>query len=129
MPNLTPSQVLAMEAGTELDALVAERVMGFDINRRTKYIAGKRVHPDDWSPSYDIAAAWEVVEKDKRLTPRWDIYYDEDCGQSGPTWVVRYDTQTKRCSHCDYKSSGDIVVIIAPTAPLAICRAALLTTL
>ena len=68
-----------MEAGPELDALVAEIVMGWKLKRFNDggiVIIGD-VPPDAthliccpshpraflWSPSQDIAAAWQVVEK------------------------------------------------------------------
>jgi len=65
------------QAGREMDALVAERVMGWRIHRRntawwvkaeeenenTLNIMAWACGKDKWSPSTDIAAAWKVEEK------------------------------------------------------------------
>ena len=60
-----------MKAGRELDALVAEKVMGWTWDGKTAWSpTGSRLwmvrkDPYWWLPYYstDIAAAWEVVEK------------------------------------------------------------------
>jgi hypothetical protein len=130
-----------MEAGRELDALIAEKVMGIDptaddqllYDKRylTKYDA-KRILAGETSvgivlsndksfndvvkflpgcPHYstDIAAAWQVVEKmEQRLDLCW-------LGP-GDVWVAVLGNGEE-----DYQY-GDAM---APTAPLAICRAAL----
>lgn len=95
--------------GRELDALVAEKVMGWRRMTWTEYntltqscsnserltyawhdASGKMLdqvaetlkgvdEPDDlaWSPSTDIAAAWEVVERLTGSTKQW--FYLEQC--------------------------------------------------
>ena len=60
-------------AGRELDALVAEKVMGWKVDNEHPYTTyydgidfmGSNCEDDQayWSPSTDIAAAWQVVEK------------------------------------------------------------------
>lgn len=101
-----------LEAGPQMDALVAEKVMGWSIRgelwkdkrgtiRRSKSTFEQYEPSIRWSPSTDIAAAWEVVEKmPMGMWPSVD------------GWVVEIPD-----------GSGDEVE--APTAPLAICRAAL----
>lgn len=91
----------AMEAGREMDALVARQVMGWpeqDCHPGALAWAG-------WSPSTDIDSAWDVVEKmiEKH---RVDLHGLRG-GKDWRCWVAGFD-------HAD-----------APTAPLAICRAAL----
>lgn len=56
-----------MNAGRELDALVAEKVMGYEVNREgyTGYLP---------SFSTDIAAAWDVVEKLDLFSPGSGLY-------------------------------------------------------
>jgi hypothetical protein len=66
------------------------------------------------SPSTDIAAAWQVVEKLSLLSFRFVINRDE-----GKEWKVMISGW----------SSGSTRVASANTAPLAISRAALLATL
>jgi hypothetical protein len=129
-----------MPAGPELDALVAEKVMG--IKPRAVRPAGEvgtapvlvytdnRYFADGCQPreqleralearprpySTDIAAAWEVVERLRlTVTPHLD------------SW---------RAARCNWGQSGEINAVgmtnsrpwvEAETAPLAICRAALL---
>jgi hypothetical protein len=104
-----------MQAGPGLDALIAERVMGwkrgFDINGSAHgryFISGGEVYANPvsrlWSPSRDMGAAWEVVEK---LGPPFEIRQHFKIGDTA--WSVR----------------GGEFIAYASTAPLAICRAAL----
>ncbi|WP_028609213.1 BC1872 family protein [Paenibacillus harenae] len=72
--KITREQILAMEPGRELDALVAEKVMGwtnkilpvtpFDSHSAPYWcVYGVKVNPVlNWSPSSNISASWEVVE-------------------------------------------------------------------
>lgn len=111
----------------ELDALVAEKVMGWECTIKmnelgeeyTEWSNGKGGHLSDWgelrmtdvAPKYstDIAAAWEVVEKLDLLVPTRFLVRDVD------GWVVaNYDEDLRR-------EDG----IVADTAPRAICLAAL----
>lgn len=52
-----------MKPGREVDALVAEKVMGWTISEGFYYGPGERVPANIPRYSTDIAAAWEVVEK------------------------------------------------------------------
>ena len=117
-----------MVAGRELDALVAEKVMGWErIVMKDKPGAVSWPHPpkgfdvnhNRWSiiPHYstDIAAAWEVVEK---LAPEFE-------------WILENDVKDGGWSAIIYKWEGTSVVSSpigrsdADTAPHAICLAAL----
>lgn len=67
---MTREEILALKPGRELDALVAEKVMGWDDsgdgewrNEFDRPIESIRL----WRPSTDISAAWEVVEKMNEL--------------------------------------------------------------
>jgi hypothetical protein len=155
--TLTKEAVLAMEAGPEMDALVAERVMGWErggkndharpAHRESKDFPGTILNdfdskgPHDYLtslgpagrvyfcgcpssadlPAYStsIADAWEVVEKLRE----WHGFDFMVWGRAGSTdweagWFeMDYDGPERR-------SAAD-----AGTVPLAICRAALLTTL
>lgn len=97
-----------LKPGRELDALVAEKVMGYDqeqIRNASYYIneAGQTRH-DIPSFSTDIAAAWEVVEKFRKADPTFTI----DSGSKG--YLVDF---------------GGDAVDTARTLPHAICLAAL----
>lgn len=116
-----------MEAGRELDALIAEKVMGWTnvAERRNTFTRPGALIPSDWRgwsgdtpngereqliPPYstDIAAAWQVVE---RFSAKWiDIVYRPDAGW----WVT-----------IDGRGHGNAGGAIEKTLPLAICLAAL----
>jgi Phage ABA sandwich domain len=118
-----------LEAGPELDALVAREVMGWDAFGLDElwHIKGKRStdvtewgtpHACEgvttnlmWRPSTDIASAWAVVEK---MHERHCVHLDGGLG-----WG------------CKISDAGGLtqatwsVVANAETAPLSICIAAL----
>lgn len=139
---LTREAIMAMEAGPEMDRAVGELVMGWVLVwyeredcKAWTYILPK-ASPEDhdircyigaeprvgglrhWSPSTDIAAAWEVVEKMRAA--KWFFHCDLD---DGPDLVMFYRTVG------DYGKEPDSAAVEAKSMPLAICRAALLTTL
>ena len=110
-----------MPAGREMDALVAEKVMGWRLDASCGYSTwmggkadsrGMRWTIDGWKPSADIAAAWGVVEK-----VREEFRYVSVTAGNG--WS---------CSAWDVEKAKRLreVHAFADTAPLAICRAALL---
>ena len=119
MNMLTRERILAMPAGREMDAWVAERVL--DWKRRTGSIFSNESEWEppnsvgwDWLPesSTDIAAAWLVVEK-LGLLNRWTLSSSDE-----PKYFMTLGYE-----------DAPAETIIADSAPLAICRAALLTTL
>ena len=127
-----------LPAGRELDALVAEKVMGWRItawndgepwgNREVfppfEPINGIPAdcdcisHSEAGEPphySTDIAAAWEVVEKlwDEDFHVQFQLVHQVTAGK----WRVEFPT--RKVPHHNY------VFAHADTASLAICRAAL----
>ena len=120
-----------MEAGRELDALVAEKVMGLEV-RSITVMDSKGTHSDvgtvdaprrmpdgrmgvnvDKLPAYstDIAAAWEVVEK---LGLAFELgWLPED---KGFNWDASFGEK---------RGSEAGTTTYASTAPHAICLAAL----
>lgn len=112
-----------MEAGPEMDALIAERVMEWTLVENQgaaggRFWQGGDVAFGDMSEFYpprfstDIVAAWEVVEKlagDEfgRVELTWDMRE----GGWVCSWGIRFGARA-----------------VALTAPLAICRAALAAT-
>ena len=120
---LTRKQVRVMAAGPEFDALVATEVMGWlkwspEVGCREGWYEenGEAHFVNKWRPSINIAPAWEVWEK---LTGHRDWWQ---------TAIHRCDGHW-RASGYKHGSSVRDLAADAPTAPLAICRAALLTTL
>lgn len=120
-----------MQAGRELDALIADRVMGLKRTVRIKgttntttiysdnpYFDGG-VSEDDMMKHYclplhystSIEAAWQVVEE---LVKRGKVFIVKGdglrTGDHNPRWTVLCDNQPR---------------VDADTAPLAICLAAL----
>lgn len=117
------------KAGRELDALVAERVMGLTLNG-SPYSDGsvwwRKGSAGTWEPtelppySGDIAATWLVVEK-MRAHPHYvdfgisDGHNENSCDGDGP-WYAHF------CLGNGNESAS------ASTPPLAICAAALRAT-
>lgn len=106
-----------MDAGRELDALIAEKVMGWT----WKEVEGEQYlyppRPGDVNiPHYstDIAAAWQVVEKLAELGMLTSVCW----GRSGNHGII---------ASVDILEGGFNKPIAAHTAPLAICLAALET--
>ena len=122
--------MVIMGPGPELDALVAEKVMGWRLVddmyhyklllqesgtwRETSTKELRELHPNcvwkncqrDFRPSTDISAAWEVVEKMAKDDFYIEIYRDS-CG-----WAVLFGGYVPQASDKE-------------TAPHAICLAAL----
>lgn len=129
-----------MKAGRELDAIIAQMVMGWAICGYAAYddwLARSNRGDVDivfidrdgvvwravgdlcnvWSPSTDIAAAWQVVEK---LGYNWNLY--RDVGKCGDDC----ETQGDKLYRFIYAAPGmPMEGVTADTAPLAICLAAL----
>lgn len=118
-------------AGRELDREVATRVMGWTLGE-PEYVMGYLGHggstmrlwkgpgiptakgflpSEEWSPSTDIAAAWEVVET---MCKREDVVYFT-VERFGPS---EYEDEP-------YRAFCNKISAVAKTAPLAICLAAL----
>lgn len=131
---MTRDEVLSMPAGSEMDALIAEKVMGMELARplgehfvshdmaidagdmmlegQSMGVEWEYMQPPPFSS--DISAAWKVVEKMREL---YDV-------------VIDLDSDLVSCKLLNYVESGDyrtlVVEQIYKSAPLAICRAALL---
>lgn len=120
-----------LEAGPELDALVAEKVMGCNLiphtNEKFGMTCGCRDKQhrhyeeslDDLLNAYstDIAAAWKVVEKLQKEA----LIIVVDISDADPP--IECCVETRGYS----ENNGARWVASAATAPLAICRASLKT--
>lgn len=114
---MTREEILALPAGPELDALVAKFVMDFkEINPQAS--EPYWVRPDgrcqfmaEFRPSMDIAAAWEVAEKLARRN-QVSVGYSPILKE----WAANFTDDDEDSQWAD-------------TAPLAICRAALLAVM
>lgn len=112
--TLTREQVLAMGAGREVDALLLQRVFGINCGSKQGY---DELIDENGSvvPIYsaDISAAWKVV---KHLSKKYGVNVYEDEGAPCECKLHKWSSEPNHEAE-------------AETAPLAICRAALLTTL
>jgi hypothetical protein len=124
---MTRDEILNMPASREMDALVAEKVMEFGVMRWINHPTydPKIITPVEMElPHYstDISAAWQVLEQLRDPSESEpDFWSITDAGiEQG--WIVE-----NIWAHHD----GDIpnFAVQAETAPLAICRAALLAVL
>ena len=111
-----------MSAGRELDAMVAEKVMGWTMAPDGCWVIVTHNDPDDglgprqadetWSPSRDISAAWDVFE---RLSDRLPCIMLNQPNDNHPReWCVEW-----------FDGEQTLDIVTADTAPLAICLAAL----
>lgn len=133
MTTLTREAILAMPAGPEMDALVAEMVMewrfrtDFDYSPPVDFWDGPGVVREIalWRPSTDIAAAWEVVEKLRADGYCFNIDACEPKQAIEPLVGFMRDghhiNDHYQADRRDWRAFGPV--------PLAICRAALQTTL
>ena len=127
---MSEDEIRQMEAGRALDALVAEKIFHIEVELRPLTNHGGYLVPEDWYPagalchpakaiphySTDIAAAWEVVDKWAEI-------------EKSPV-SVNWGTMSGEDPHASAVSFfGSGLVVVAPTAPLAICRAALLAVM
>jgi hypothetical protein len=115
-------KILNTPAGREMDMLIAVQVMGWVLTDVSAYSPtgsawARNVHgDDDWLEYYstDIAAAWKLVEK--------------LCNETGcdVVRVCKRDPEIFAEWSCNF---GRGFEAFGNTAPLAICRAALLVVL
>lgn len=135
-----------MTAGRELDALVAEKVMGwkrwtcadFQFQKAVLYHSNPQYlvtwRRDDSLPlcedqpsvprySTDIAAAWTVVEK--MHEEGFGVEIGHAC-TPGYGWYATFVANAAQYEHSeDYEPATERMAVRAPATPLAICLAAL----
>jgi hypothetical protein len=139
---LTLEEIKNLPAGKELDAAIAEHVLGhiwlhnkrYGVLRPSdeadlivedghsnygKHPEGHWIGPDD-KYSTDLAAAWEVIEAVRKLG--WYSQHTDLTLDSGTDWWAWHFL-----NHAP--PGNEQVSAYAATAPLAICRAALLVLL
>lgn len=151
---MTLEEIYKLEAGAELDAIVARNVMGWERHVRDTIFwvdaaaannvgcLNVRGELGKWSPSTDIAAAWEVVAKLR--ADDWLVVVKEMPEAASfiiPGSRSEYDAPCpdrpfgKGMCCCEVQDMRDIRDKNAPwrrdafameqTTPLAICRVAL----
>ena len=111
---MTREEILNMPAGREMDALIAENVFNVFVHRLNGSAFSVSMLNEIPHYSTDISAAWEVVEKLHKENDIFDVWHEKDTGFD---WW------------CEVVNNGDGWNVNAKTAPLAICRAALLAVM
>lgn len=110
---------MGYKAGPEMDAMIAEKVMGIDL---ADSFGRPRPFPKEYST--DSAAAWEIVEALKKAGYRFEIGFYEDqwyCGELfDGSWLAISPHNAK-------DRNWDQDVATGKTAPEVICIAALKT--
>jgi len=122
---MSKNEILAMEPGNKLDALIAEKIIGFKIyqGHGKKYIDGLSISAiPEYSKS--IAAAWEVVEKMYELGFKYCINILDD-------W--RFEKPTQHCCFAEsdytdglYIKDSNCFHAYGDTTAEVVCKAALL---
>ena len=124
---MTQKQINAMEAGKEMDTLVAEKVMGWKRGRVESFLPG--IYCDAWvdeddkkvaelhgfKPSTSIADAWMVIEKLKSMT-----IYNGNLHCNKEPWLTF-------CFHLEgtWGDKDGFNILLWEVNPLSICNAAL----
>ena len=139
--ELTKAIISAMPAGTELDELIATKVMGWEKRKvETRFYSKYSIEiygwycgelgpvafcqdswpHEAWRPSQDIRDAWRVVEN---FQAKGNDLVLEHWGRTphigDGNWVALWELP----------NAHDTGQFVAKTAPLAICRSALITVL
>jgi hypothetical protein len=116
---MTPDEIDKMVAGHDMDVLISENIMGWVPRKLNSTLIEKRTYDGWWvekeSKGYlipkhystDIAEAWKVAEMFPYATVMFDAI----------TWSCKLNDGER-----EFYGGSDIE---NPTAPLAICRAAL----
>jgi hypothetical protein len=130
-------EIMKLEAGRELDTLVAEKVMGLTADKEhcpycgaEMWIGALRSRCSScsewrygWYKNYsdDISAAWEVIEK---LETHPDQILFSLVRKGAEMHLLKWCAEFRKCL-----GSQKYYYAEAKTAPLAICRAALLAVM
>lgn len=113
------------QAGRELDAEIARRVLGSAVIRGGGY--GHDFSFTDYPavqvPSYstEIAAAWEIVEWFR--SRRYNVFLSAECGWQSAPGTPQFAVTIEWMA--DEPAVIESVFEVGATMPLAICRAAL----
>jgi len=118
----------------ELAAEVAEKVMGWKLMSDGSWLNDGNYMPSGWSPPTDISAAFEVVEKIRNTKLKDNHVFQVDFHNWNTwdkKWMVGFHVSCSRadnigfCPHLEFGVRLDSFISSAPTAPHAICLAAL----
>lgn len=120
---LTRDEIMSMQAGRELDALIAEHVMGlhFDtdpehpqdkiwMDANGGYVCNAQMYYHQFSQ--DIRDAWRVVEK-----------------ITAPPATYEEAERMSNTKFCNWFDHANLWALSASEAAFAICQAALMTTI
>jgi hypothetical protein len=116
---MTHDEILNMSAGKEMDALIAQDLMGWIYYDGWNHPLANEVQGELPSYSTDIAAAWEVVKKiGENKHRQWYLCTNFSAEFGNQIYAEIFERMDE--------SEFTICSATAETAPLAICRAALI---
>lgn len=142
---MTPEEIEVLEAGRELDALVAERVMGW-VNDDVGFWKRKTDNPRQpfvnvqWlsvEPKFEEFEGYPFQDPPekagtKRFAPSTDIAAAWEAGEKASAFAFHVHRKMQGFYECQVVLAPDIrrcFTATGKTAPIAICRAALLSVL
>ena len=129
-------QILALEAGREIDILIIENIWGWGHTLREK--PHSHVLTDIWRDAYTYHTAAQLPRISRHISHAWHTVelLTEDETREHPlffrctyNWNYDKDNEPSAWAAFDWKLTGDSNPLFAATAddmPLAICKAALL---
>ena len=136
-PPVSLADILALPAGSVLDSLIAEQIMGWRkcqtgfwtaIEESKRYLAPGYSHDGDdpdspvFAPSELISHAWQVVEAMRARGWNFGMEYYNDAAPCPFLGVAAFSIKSAPNYPDGYNTGG----ICCDTVPLAICQAALL---
>jgi len=127
--SITRNEILAMVPGRELDALVAEKVMGWTVFRETwnHYELIEDEYAQGFPPSEEVEGVpFEIEEYSTKISDAWKVLGELYQGRVYLRIDIRR-TYNEVVAFAEDRTC--ICVATARTVPVAICRAALLVRL
>lgn len=126
---MTRDEILNMPAGREMDYLIATCIMGWKLamvqngTYPSQYLVHQtlgRILPDDFDRySTDLSTAFEVIQKMHEMKYKYTLHGH----------FMGSELQIATFDHQDWADANPLYKAVADSAPLAICRAALLAVM
>ncbi len=125
---MTREEIMNMPAGREMDKIIAEKVFGLEIRETEKWVKScvpSKLRQPDYKVSIISAGGLPLKNYSTDMTAAWDIVKKLPKGE----FTLELGARTILATFFGYKNGSAVVRDNEDATPLAICRAALLTTL
>lgn len=133
---MTRDEILAMVPGPELDALVAEKVMGLEVYRSKEDWKQKRMphiaewsnmvpYPAYWHPVYELATVISTYSTD--MNEAWGVYLKMMNGPFSQRKRFYQELQDLTRDGERVVAWPDVLTVLRGVMTESICKAALLT--